>query len=296
MLLNEEMFDEVETVEESLVNDYPEIYDYFKEEIYSAVRPIFYKYNRDYSGIISPQADLEGVFRDITKRILSESLEEDLAAQIQKLHDTDEYLWNLHGTDYTWLYDELDKYSDDWKDSDSKDSIADCIRRMPKEKQHEILDRLVEPMKESLKEDFDDIVDIEVPVLNINTTEIDADDTTPKGPEVGEDTGIADLLLTLINGENDTIRDYNSFKANLSSHPEFIPVIEDITNEENNHVGMLQTLLKQISPNVATIEQGQLEAEHDLEKEDEEAISDTIVIDDVDDIDNDPFLNYYKGI
>lgn len=116
-------------------------------------------------------------------------------------------------------------------------------------------------LSESLKEDVDDVVMIEVPdvIADIKETDI-----TPKGPEVGVDTGIADMLLDLINGENDTIKDYNIFKANLESHPEFISAIEDITNEENNHVGMLQTLLKQISPNVETIKQGEAEAEKDL--------------------------------
>ena len=145
---------------------------------------------------------------------------------------------------------------------------------------------------ESLKEDFDDVVEIEVPVLDISTEEIDANDTEPKGPEVGEDTGLTDMLLNLLNGENDTIRDYNIFKANLSSHPDFVTVIEDITNEEMNHVGMLQTLLKRLSPNAETIKQGEVEAEGYLKDDEEKAeginpISDidmtTDLVDDVDD-------------
>lgn len=83
---------------------------------------------------------------------LDESLKEDLASYIQKIHDTDEYLWNLHDTDYSWLYDECAKYSDTWGSEESEDSIADCIRKMPKEKQYEILDKLVAPYNESLTE------------------------------------------------------------------------------------------------------------------------------------------------
>lgn len=149
-----------------------------------------------------------------------------------------------------------------------------------------------------LEEDFDDVVGIEIPVLNIDTEEIDSSDTIPEGPEVGEDTGISDLLLTLINSENDTIRDYNTFKANLTSHPEFISVIEDITNEEMNHVGMLQTLLKQISPNVDTIKEGEIEAEEMLKDENKEEIiieptpDIDLTTDLVDDVDDD-FLALY---
>lgn len=85
-------------------------------------------------------------------KYLNESLNEDLASYIQKIHDTDEYLWNLHDTDYSWLYDECAKYSDTWGSDESEDSIADCIRKMPKEKQYEILDKLVAPYNESLNE------------------------------------------------------------------------------------------------------------------------------------------------
>lgn len=101
----------------------------------------------------------DGIYYDVDNGgnpvgLENESLKEDLAAYIQKLHDEDEYLWNLHDTDYTWLYDELDKYSDDWRESDSKYSIADVIRMMPEEEQSRIYNQLIKPYtNESLKED-----------------------------------------------------------------------------------------------------------------------------------------------
>lgn len=91
----------------------------------------------------------------------SEQLTEDLAAYIQKIHDEDEYLWNLHGTDYTWLYDECAKYSDGFGSEGCEDSIADCVRRMPKQKQYEIIDRLVEPLHESADKKFITKSDVE---------------------------------------------------------------------------------------------------------------------------------------
>lgn len=180
-IFNNKEYDE--SLEESLANDYPDVFDSFKEEVYLSVRPIFYKYYRNNPE--TSQDDLNIAFKDATRRILSESLTEDI----------------------------------------------------------------------------DDVVIVDVPDV---ITDIKEDELTPNGPQVGEDVGIADLLLELINGENDTIRDYNTFRANLGSHPEFASVIDDIANEENNHVGMLQTLLKQISPNVETIKQGEAEAEKDL--------------------------------
>lgn len=136
------------------------------------------------------------------------------------------------------------------------------------EKQIRLILNKIHNKDKALKEDFDEVVAIEVPDV---IADIKEDELTPSGPAIGEDTGIADLLLNLINGENDTIRDYNTFKANLDSHPEFISVIDDIANEENNHVGMLQTLLKQISPNVETIKQGEAEAEKDLFDDDSQS-------------------------
>ena len=66
----------------------------------------------------------------------------------------------------------------------------------------------------------------------------------------------------MINGEWNTIADYNNLIAMLTQYgfEEFIPVIEDINNEENLHVGQLQALLQKISPNTGSIQQGELEA------------------------------------
>lgn len=80
---------------------------------------------------------------------INESLTEDIASYIQHVHDTDEYLWNLHNTDYSWLYDICAEYSDTWGSEDNQDTIADCIRRMPENEQKDLLARLVAPYKES---------------------------------------------------------------------------------------------------------------------------------------------------
>lgn len=111
---------------------------------------------------------------------------------------------------------------------------------------------------------FDDIVDIDVPDTAVV---IDVDDTVDEGPEVGVATGIADMVLRLINAENDTITDYNSARTTLAQDPtyaEFIEVIDDIEAEELKHVGQLQTLLKRLSPNASNIEAGEEEAEGQL--------------------------------
>ena len=93
----------------------------------------------------------------------------------------------------------------------------------------------------------------------------------PEGPKSGSDTGVADILISSIEDELETIRKYNSLVATLrvesANNPQyntFIDVINEINNEENKHVGQLQELLKVISPNAESIDQGQLEGEAQL--------------------------------
>ena len=88
----------------------------------------------------------------------------------------------------------------------------------------------------------------------------------PEGPKDGSDTGVADMLISAINDEWSTIQRYNSMIATLrtemSGNPayeQFIAVIEEINNEENKHVGQLQEVLKQISPNARSIQDGEEE-------------------------------------
>lgn len=105
---------------------------------------------------------------------------------------------------------------------------------------------------------------LELPDAIFSDFEENTDSEELSGPEPGPDTGLSDLILTAINDENDTIKNYNMLIANLGSHEDFIPVINDILEEENLHVGQLQTLLKQISPNAEKIAQGEVEADTQL--------------------------------
>lgn len=91
----------------------------------------------------------------------------------------------------------------------------------------------------------------------------------PEGPKPGATTGIADSIIRLINDEWEAIRGYNEFiemiKANMAvdttdAFAKMIPVIQDIVNEENRHVGQLQEVLKLISPNASYIGDGATES------------------------------------
>ena len=91
------------------------------------------------------------------------------------------------------------------------------------------------------------------------------------GPAAGTDTGVAGELIALINDEWEAIQGYNnaiaSLRATVNENPFYadaIKVLEEISSEENVHVGQLQEVLKHISPNAAEIQQGTKEAKSQL--------------------------------
>ena len=73
------------------------------------------------------------------------------------------------------------------------------------------------------------------------------------------------MLISAINDEWSTIDKYKSILATIRETQGIDPtyyerVLSEITSEENRHVGQLQELLKQISPNTQEITKGQQEA------------------------------------
>ena len=122
-------------------------------------------------------------------------------------------------------------------------------------------------MKLILNEDlFDDVDSFVVPEIEIEPIKIE--DTNKETPE-GIDIGVSNLLINAINDEWETIAYYNDIIANLQNHEDMIPVIQDIVAEENKHVGQLQKILLQISPNVSNILQGEEEASQQMETNEE---------------------------
>lgn len=124
-------------------------------------------------------------------------------------------------------------------------------------------------MKLILNEDlFEDApipsVELEDPIT------VEEAEITPDGaPTEGDDTGVSDVLITLIKDEYNTIQSYHSFLATikaLGGYDEMIPVIEHITAEEQKHVGELTTLLEKVSPNTAKQEEGKAEADTEIEE------------------------------
>ena len=93
----------------------------------------------------------------------------------------------------------------------------------------------------------------------------------PEGPAEGSDTGVAGELIALINDEWEAIQGYNNAIATLRSviednpvYQDAIKVLEEISAEENAHVGQLQEVLKHISPNAGEIQKGTQEAQSQM--------------------------------
>ena len=108
--------------------------------------------------------------------------------------------------------------------------------------------------------------------------------------ETPDGMGVANTLNALIqdewqaiDGYNNTISTYRSMAQ--SDYPEadksidyeaIIKILEDIAQEEMNHVGMLQKAMGTISPNVEEIAGGEKEAEETLEAPEDVKIEDKV--------------------
>lgn len=104
----------------------------------------------------------------------------------------------------------------------------------------------------------------------------EADDCINKDTTLTEDlsqeeihtSGISAYITDAINGEYDTINDYNEMLLALKddSQDSAISVIEDIIKEEYTHIGQLQELLKMYASPSSEIKSGEVEAQKQIEE------------------------------
>lgn len=82
-------------------------------------------------------------------------------------------------------------------------------------------------------------------------------------PELGVETGLADIIISSINKKWESIRDLNSILVTLkdTGYDEYSPVIEEILEAENNHIGKLQHIVELLTPVTSNIDDGKQEAE-----------------------------------
>ena len=130
-------------------------------------------------------------------------------------------------------------------------------------------------------DDLDDNIFIYEPLAGAKVPTDHNGEAVPEGPKPGIESGIADTLINLINDEWEAIQGYNNFRdmilsmqtAGDADYSEMIKVIDEISNEENLHVGQLQELLKKVSPNTTSIAKGEEEAEEQLQSSENEWVN-----------------------
>lgn len=81
-----------------------------------------------------------------------------------------------------------------------------------------------------------------------------------------QDNGLVALVNSLIQDEFDAIQQYKDAITNFAANnkTELTTVLQDILDEENIHVGQLETLLKSLDSSAESIEQGKQEAEEQI--------------------------------
>lgn len=95
------------------------------------------------------------------------------------------------------------------------------------------------------------------------------EENVPDAPQGIEDNGIAGIINKLIIDEWEAIDGYNSAIMALNDLGRYdeAKVLSDIANEENIHVGQLQKIMETVSPNAASIKDGEVEAQEQLVQE-----------------------------
>lgn len=82
-----------------------------------------------------------------------------------------------------------------------------------------------------------------------------------------QDNGLVSIINNLIQDEFNTIQSYKDAIVNFANQDknDLTQVLKDILDEENIHVGQLETLLKSLDSSAENIEQGKQEAEEQIE-------------------------------
>ena len=142
--------------------------------------------------------------------------------------------------------------------------LSDKLKEVDEDLEEDIINEDYEEDELEFFEDdlgfLEDYLETDVPDVVVETEIVETD-----MPEQGEDIGLSDMILDSIESSAEKIREYNSLSANLGEHEEELKdVLEDISVNENETLGKLQSMLKAISPNAENIMNGAVEAEEQM--------------------------------
>ena len=126
-------------------------------------------------------------------------------------------------------------------------------------------DNVVTDTEEIVEEPTQEEV-VETPIEEVEVTDADVD-------------ALANEIRDDIVGEMDTISEYQDTIAEAERvAPEMVPILQDVVEEENVHVGQLQTALELIDNTAEKVEEGEDEAKEQLDGE-SDVIEDEIEVD-----------------
>lgn len=136
--------------------------------------------------------------------------------------------------------------------------------------------KLKESEETPLREDVEIEIDMEKEEAPSEVHE-EEEEVVPSAPISPAEMSLANMFNALIRDEWEAIDGYNGtistireimmspeYESNSIDYEGIIKILEDITNEENLHVGQLQKALETISPNAESIQTGEEEASEQL--------------------------------
>ena len=117
----------------------------------------------------------------------------------------------------------------------------------------------------NLNEDLFSIIDSDVPSITPQP-DLELKEITPLPASTTEDMGISNLLMQTIKDVYSMIESYNTLYLALSDAGEVdkMDSINEIISTEHSNIGILQTLLSDLSPNAGNAQQGDEELKLDF--------------------------------
>lgn len=119
---------------------------------------------------------------------------------------------------------------------------------------------LEDSLDESLNEELFDEIDMSKLLDQGYRVDMSVYNDSPQkdaleGPQTEEEVGVSHLILDAISCVTEMISMYNDITANTND-AEIIEVINQIAEDNNKHMGMLQSILTNVSPNAEAIQDG----------------------------------------
>lgn len=196
---------------------------------------------------------------------------DEVIPELKKLAESKKQNEALYGTYSEKLYKIIQMLSDESNVDELANLCDNLVRFCPEDAIKDLYFKYGYNEKETkLEEDLEDDFDLDDfdfrADYNNDSNDDDSESDDEDLPKAGSEVGVSTLLIDAINGEWDTINLYHVIAVNAEEegYKDIADVIKDITNEENVHVGQLQSALATLAPDTNKIGEGEQEGEEQL--------------------------------